>query len=64
MIETQETWFAEKGDFWGTIRQLTHCARCGRVSRKRYDEPRHFADIFKPTAHHLCDGCYESLPSE
>lgn len=60
--ESTANWFCQKGDFWGTIKQLCHCARCGKIERKRYDEPRHFRDIHKPSLHMLCDACYEELP--
>lgn len=64
MPESTENWFANKGDFWGTTKQLLLCARCGKNEFKRYDEPRHYCDLFKPTFHHLCDACFDELPDE
>lgn len=55
-------WFADRGDFWGTINQMCLCAKCGKDEFKRPDEPRHRSGLFTPHAHFLCDDCYDSLP--
>lgn len=62
--EAREMWFCQKGDFWGTPNQLVLCARCGVCEPKRHDEPRHFADVCKPTLHLFCDECWDALPNE
>lgn len=61
--ESTEKWaFREKG-FFGSIKQITHCARCGDTLKvKGYNEPVHSMHIFKPTFHFICDECYDQLP--
>jgi hypothetical protein len=61
--ESTENWALMRPGFMGTVRQLTCCGRCGKPITKRPDEPRHIADVFKPTMHWLCDECFEALPS-
>ena len=60
--ESTAKWACNGPDFWGTINQLTCCARCGEVIRKRRDEPMHLRDIFKPSVHVICDECWDELP--
>lgn len=61
--ESTANWAIRDAGFIGTVKQLTHCARCGDpLPFKRFDEPRHFRDVFKPTFHCLCDECHEALP--
>jgi len=60
--ETTADWFCWRAKFWGTIDQMTRCARCGKHEIKRHDESRYYRDIFKPTFHTLCGQCYEGLP--
>lgn len=59
-----DQWFCDQGGFWGTSNQLTLCAKCGQHEVKAWNEPRHFRDVFKPTIHHLCDECFDSLPAK
>lgn len=54
-------WVCDQGGFWGTTRQLCQCARCGKSEQKRHDQPRHYAGIFTPRMHMLCDACFDSL---
>lgn len=61
MTEESAAWVANQPGFWGTIRQLTECAKCGGGGGGHH-EPRNFADIFKPSVHWICDDCYETLP--
>lgn len=62
--ESTERWACREPGFFGSIKQLVLCARCGESGPiKHRDEPRHFRDIFKPTLHFLCDECWEALPS-
>jgi hypothetical protein len=61
-IPSADTWFCDRGDFWGTIRQLTVCARCGSSEKKRFDEPRNFAAIGTAGFHMICDPCFDALP--
>ena len=61
--ESTEQWAFRSHGFMGTIKQLTHCARCGEhlpISGKA--RPRHYLDIGKKTFHTLCDECYGALP--
>ena len=61
--ESTELWAIREQGFIGSIKQLTHCARCGEIPPfKALNEPRHFADIFKPTFHLVCDECFDELP--
>lgn len=60
--EDRREWFCERGDFWGTIKQLCLCAKCGKSEIKRHDEPRHFGGIFTPHLHQICDDCFDTLP--
>lgn len=60
--ESTENWAIRETGFLGSIKQLLNCARCGEVSRKLPNEPRHFRDVFKPTFHFLCDDCWDALP--
>jgi hypothetical protein len=55
-------WASDKGDFWGTPKQITVCAKCGDQFKGRHDEPRRVADVFKPSMHFLCEDCYSGLP--
>lgn len=57
-----DLWFADRGNFWGTINQMCLCAKCGKAEIKRHDEPTHYSGIFTPHVHFLCDDCYDSLP--
>lgn len=61
--ESTENWAFRNPGFMGTLKQITHCARCGKylpISGKA--QRRHYLDIGKKTFHVLCDGCYEALP--
>lgn len=61
--ESTEHWAMRQPDFFGSIKQLVNCARCGEVPPfKRHDEPRHVIHIGKPTFHFICDECYDQLP--
>jgi hypothetical protein len=62
-LRLAESWFCERGDFWGTVNQLCVCAKCGKIEHKRHDEPRHYSGIFTPKLHMLCDECFDSLPA-
>lgn len=61
--ESTEKWAFRDPGFMGTLKQLTHCARCGEhlpVSDK--SKPRFYFGIGKPTFHTLCDDCFDVLP--
>jgi hypothetical protein len=61
--ESTEQWACRMPGFFGSIHQLLHCARCGeRLPPRRYDEPCHYRDVFKPTLHIICDECHDALP--
>lgn len=61
--ESTAQWVAQGGDFFGTIKQLTSCARCGiSLPPKGRNEPRHAYQIGTPRMHFLCDECYDELP--
>lgn len=61
-MEEQNTadWHCHKGNYWGTIAQLTTCARCGEREAKRPNDPRRYAAA--PALHTICDACWEQLP--
>ena len=62
--ESTAQWACREPGFFGSIKQLIHCARCGELPPfKRRDEPRHYRDAFKPTFHLICDACWEELPT-
>ncbi|CAA2139625.1 hypothetical protein [Hyphomicrobium sp. ghe19] len=61
-MESTENWAINAPGFWGSIKQLTCCGKCGELLRGGRDKPRRVADMFKPTMHFLCDGCYDGLP--
>lgn len=56
-----DKWFCDLGGFWGTAYQLVLCARCGGNDYKKHDEPRHYAGVFTPQVHTLCDDCFYTL---
>lgn len=59
--ESTDKWAIREPGFMGTLKHLTHCARCGDpLPFKRRDEPRRVA--IQPTLHHLCDSCFNALP--
>lgn len=61
--ESTEKWAIREPGFLGTVKQLTHCARCGEpLPPKGVHRPRHFRDIFQATHHIICDDCYDALP--
>ena len=59
---SRDEWFCDQGDFWGTIKQLCLCAKCGGSDNKPLDQPRHYAKVLTPQMHMLCDACFDSLP--
>lgn len=60
--ESTVNWACREDGFFGSVRQLVNCARCGDGLRGGGDTPHRYRDIFKPTMHFLCDPCYEGLP--
>ena len=61
--ESTAKWAFREPGFMGSIKQLTHCARCGEpLPPKGVHEPRHYRDTFKPTFHCICDDCNDALP--
>lgn len=59
--ESTAQWACQAPGFFGSMRQLTSCARCGEVLSGGPHTPRHYGHTFKPTAHVICDLCYEGL---
>ncbi len=57
-------WFCDRGGFWGTVNQLLLCAKCGLNEHKRHDQPRHYARVFTPHIHTICDSCFDTLPDD
>ena len=61
--ESTALWAINQPGFMGSIKQLTHCARCGELPPpKRHDEPQKYSHTGRPTMHMICDRCYEELP--
>lgn len=60
--ESTAKWAIKQPGFFGTIKQLCCCARCGEGLKGGPNQKHKTFDIFKPTAHSLCDDCYEQLP--
>lgn len=61
--ESTAMWACQAQGFFGSIRQLTSCARCGEGLKGGPNTPRRYRDTFKPTAHVICDPCHEELPA-
>lgn len=60
--ESTAKWACREPGFIGSVKQLTHCARCGEAPFQPRDKPRRYRDLFKPTMHFLCDACFDALP--
>lgn len=60
--ESTAKWAMSEPGFLGSVRQLVHCARCGRPEQKKHDQPRKYCDAGKPTFHMICDKCHSELP--
>ena len=61
--ESTARWACNQPGFWGSIKQITHCARCGEVPPpRRRDEPFRTAGFGTPTFHMLCNQCWAELP--
>jgi hypothetical protein len=61
-MEITEKWAAEEPGFFGSVRQLLCCAKCGEPLPGGQHTPRKVYDMFKPTMHFICNGCFDSLP--
>ena len=66
--ESTETWAFREPGFFGSVKQLSCCGRCGEDLWKRNKKvapnaPRHVFGMFKPTMHFVCDPCFDELPS-
>lgn len=61
--ENCSEWAANHGGYFGTLRQLTDCAKCGETLKGDKHTPQKTFDIFKPSMHVLCNECYETLPN-
>lgn len=60
--ESTAQWEMSEPGFFGSVRQLTCCARCGQNLPPGPDKKRWCADRFKPTLHFICSECFEALP--
>ena len=60
--ESTAKWAIREPDFIGTPKQFTCCARCGDKLIVSRNEPVRCRDMFKPTAHFICDDCFDALP--
>jgi len=60
--ESTAQWACRKPPFFGTIRQLTDCARCGGALPPGHHRKRRVFNLMKPNMHFLCDDCFEQLP--
>lgn len=60
--ESTAKWAIRTTGFLGSIKQILCCARCGEFLRKSKHDPVHYRDLFKRTAHALCDECHDALP--
>ena len=59
--ESTETWAINQPGLAGSIKILTHCARCGEgLPAKPHNEPRWM--FAGPVMHTICDDCYDALP--
>ncbi len=63
--ENTESWAIGHPGFLGSMKQFTHCARCGQLPpHKRLDEPRRFGAAANVPLHLICDDCYDALPDD
>lgn len=60
--ESTERWACREPGFFGSVRQLTCCARCGCDLPHGRDHAHRYRDVFKPTMHVVCDPCHDALP--
>jgi len=60
--ESTALWAFREPGFFGSVRQLVNCARCGGHLKGSPNTPRHYRDVLKPTMQVLCEPCYEELP--
>ena len=60
--ESTKAWACHEPGFFGSIRQLTSCARCGGNLTGGHNTPLRISDLSKPTMHCVCDECYSALP--
>ena len=60
--ECTEAWAMRQPGFFGSVKQLTCCARCGGdLPHGKHKKRRMFAPL-KPSMHFICDACFEALP--
>ena len=60
--ESTEKWAFREPGFFGSIKQMTCCARCGGTLARGLDKKRKVFDLLKPTMHFICDDCFDALP--
>jgi hypothetical protein len=61
--ESTEGWAIRQPGFLGSIRQHTHCARCGDpLPAQPHSEPRHYGYAGKGFMNVICNPCHEELP--
>lgn len=61
--ESTALWACQAPGFFGSMRQLFNCARCGQGITGGPHTPRRYRDTLKPTMHVICDPCYDELPA-
>ncbi len=60
--ESTERWACRESGFFGSLRRLTSCARCGTDLPYGPGGKGKVCDLLNPTMHFLCDECFEQLP--
>ena len=60
--ESTANWACRALGFFGSIQQLTCCARCGCVLPGGKNTKRKVFNLMKPNMHFLCDECFDQLP--
>ena len=61
--ESTAHWACQAPGFFGTMKQLISCARCGDGLKGGPSTPRRYRDVFKPSFHFICDRCHDELPA-
>lgn len=60
--ESTEKWAIRSIGFFGSVKQLTCCARCGEELKVGPSLKRKVFNNLKPDMHFLCDACFDALP--
>ena len=60
--ESTARWACRESGFFGSVKQLTCCARCGEGLPPGHNRKRRAYNLCRPNLHFLCDECFDQLP--